>query len=271
MSKSLPVDMEASGRCPACQVITPAVRAFSVGETDFIVCQSCGLFFREKLPSVGELEAIYAAHYEEGNISSGHTEQESGDFALEGYARFLGRLFGPAMKRVLDYGAGTGRLVALMRDAGLDAAGLEFSIGARQNCLRVRGFSLLATREQLVENDYDVVTMVEVIEHLPELIGDLEAIRGSLRHGGVVFVTTPNRSGLRARFQKGYWTEARKKFHLFLFDSATLKKTLLKAGFAEVDVVRFSPIQKRGFHYWLYGRLCQCFGVPGTLCVIARK
>ena len=87
----------------------------------------------------------------------------------------------------------------------------------------------------------------------------------------MLFVTTPNRLGLRARMQKGYWREARKKFHLFLFDRASIEQMLLRAGFARVDWVRFSPLQNSGFPFWLYGRACQCLGVSGTLAVIARR
>jgi len=172
---------------------------------------------------------------------------------------------------VLDYGAGTGRLVELFREAGFQADGLEFAHAARRHGLEYRGITLFARPAELPEGVYDLVTMIEVIEHLANLMEELMAIRKAMQRGGMLFVTTPNRVGLRARMEKGYWREARKKFHLFLFDRHSLKHILLRAGFSSVEVVHFSPVPKPGRLFWLYGRVCQCLRLGGTLCVTARR
>ncbi len=267
----LGVDEKCQVECPVCRVASDCVRAFAEGEIDFVTCRRCGVAFRERPPSATELENMYATHYEASNIAHERTHQESGEYALKAYTRFL-RASGVASGTVLlDYGAGTGSFVELLRAAGVQADGLEFAQSARRHCSESRGFDLLRSWEQLPEAVYAVVTMIEVIEHLPDLMRDLAAIRRSLRPGGTLFVTTPNRRGLRARLEKGNWQEARKKFHLLLFDRAGLRQTLLQAGFSSVRSIRFSPILKPGFLFWLYGRTSQGLGLAGTLCVTAHR
>jgi SAM-dependent methyltransferase len=257
--------------CPACRVIGLAGRTFTRGEVDFRVCSSCGVLFREQMPSEGELEAIYRVHYSNEKIDGGRTEQESGEYALNAYFRFIMDEILPRDVNVLDFGAGAGRLVELFRSAGLKADGLEFSADARGHCSEHRGIDLLADIGQIEQKKYDFVTMIEVIEHLPAIHEDLQKIRDCMRPGGMLLLTTPNRMGLRARLEKGEWQEARKKFHLVLFDRKSLEKVLLGAGFSRVEWIRFSPVQKSGVGFWIYARLCQLIGLGGTLCAVARR
>jgi SAM-dependent methyltransferase len=257
--------------CPACRAASLAAPAFNRGEVDFRGCPNCGILFRQPMPSTDELAAIYTRHYSSENIDTGSTEQESGEYALNAYFRFIMDEILPRSANVLDFGAGAGRLVELYRSAGYLADGLEFSADARRHCSEHRDIELLADIGQLEKDKYDLITMIEVIEHLPAIHEDLQKVRGCIRPGGMLLVTTPNRMGLRARLEKGEWQEARKKFHLVLFDRKSLAKVLLGAGFSRVEWIRFSPVQKSGVGFWIYARLCQLIGLGGTLCAVARR
>ena len=244
---------------------------FSEGETDFLICQNCGLVFRVRFPSNAELENIYREAYCSEYIQGGNTGQESGDFAIRSYFRFLtSSVVFPGM-RVLDFGSGSGGLVEEFRRKGISADGVEYSSSARAHCAQTRGFDLLAGHDQFEPSAYDLVTMIEVIEHVTDLPGTLRALYHALKPGGLLFVTTPNRKGLRARVQRGYWREARKKFHLFLFDWRSLFFHLQAAGFEDIRRLVFSPLQRPGGKFWLAARMMQTFGVSGTLCAIAQR
>ena len=265
--RSAPVAME----CPDKSHDLPLVRVFSKGETDFCECQICGLVFRREFPSPSDLESIYQEAYSEGNIERGRTDQESGAFATSAYCRYLLSRYVRAGMRVLDIGAGTGELVMLLRQAGVDAVGVESSAVARDYCESHRGIRLAPDLAALRTESFDVVTMIEVIEHVTDLWGTLSGALRMLKPKGVLFITTPNRKGLRARVEKGFWGEARKKFHLFLFDRSSIAFHLNENGFDRVRVIRFSPIPRSGLKYWLFGRAMQVLWMPGTLCVVARR
>jgi SAM-dependent methyltransferase len=247
------------------------VQYFAKGETDFRFCKYCGCVFRESFPNPEELEKIYLQAYAKEKISESSTNQESGYYAARSYASYLMQHTAKPGDRLMDYGAGSGMLLAELRNHGLDADGVEFSESARNYCLEHRGFSLMADLQGVSDGYYQVISMIEVIEHLTDLPGSLKEIFRVLAPSGQLLVTTPSRLGLRALIEKGYWREAQKKFHLFLFDCKSINFHLKRAGFGEVRRVVFSPLQKDGCKYSIYSRTIQLLGLSGTLCVVAQK
>jgi SAM-dependent methyltransferase len=257
--------------CPDPQHTARTFPLFNSGEIDFVVCPECRLAFRERFPTALELDAIYAEAYARENIAQNETNQESGDHAMQAYASFLdGKVLRPGV-RALDFGAASGALVAQLRERSVAADGFEFSPAARDYCRAQRGFQLMGDLAAIPNAAYDVITMIEVIEHLTDLRATLEILHRALKPGGTLFVTTPNRHGWRAILERGHWREARKKFHLFLFDRRSLRHHLLGADFQQVEQIRFSPVPKPGLPIWLFGRTMQLLGLGGTLCFTARR
>lgn len=257
--------------CPDPSHKSALLTLFERGETDFRICPECGLAFRARFPSLEELDAIYASAYERERIVENATEQESGDYAAEAYGRFLRARVLPGSLRVLDFGAGTGALTSVLRHYGIEAQGVEFSADARSYCLAERGFALSSDLSTFASDSFDVITMIEVIEHLTDLRSVLVHLWSVLRPGGVLFVTTPNRRSWRALIEDGNWREARKKFHLFLFDDRSIRHHLFASGFEGVQRVWFSPVTRPGLAPWAVCRITQAMRLGGTLCFLARK
>jgi len=257
--------------CPCGAPADQLVQYFEQGETDFRLCKSCGCVFRERFPSPEELDEIYRQAYEEENISNANTNQESGDFAAQSYAGYLLEHVVKSSDRILDYGAGSGELISQLRTYGFKCDGVEFSESAREYCLVNRGFSLKSDLLATPDGYYQVISMIEVIEHLTDLTETLKEIFRVLAPGGRLFITTPSRTGFRARIEKGNWREAQKKFHLFLFDWRSINFHLKGVEFGNIQHILFSPLQKEGWRFAIYSRVIQTIGLSGTLCVLARK
>ncbi len=262
---------ESNTSCPCGASAEQLAQYFQAGETDFLICKSCSSVFRRRFPGPEELDEIYRLAYQEENIAGDTTDQESGNFANRSFADYLTTKIVKPEDRILDYGAGSGMLVSELHNRGLACDGLEFAQSAREFCMRNRGYKLLSNLEEVPDGCYQAVTMIEVIEHLTDLTGTLKEIHRVLSPGGSLFITTPNRTGFRARVEKGNWREARKKFHLFLFDWTSIRFHLDRTGFAGVERIVFSPFQKEGLKYLVYARAMQAIGMSGTLCVLASK
>lgn len=100
----------------------------------------------------------------------------------------------------LDYGAGSGHVLQLLLDRGLNAAGFDPSperqalllakIGQHKNFLGVKGAD---SAEQ-----FDVVLLMEVVEHVLDEDFDvvLERVASFVKPGGYLIASTPNNENL---------------------------------------------------------------------------
>jgi len=126
-----------------------------------------------------------------------------------GYVRWLSRLlpylverFELSGKKTLDLGCGTGELTVLMKLMGFDAIGLDVhqqdvllaKLLAEENGLSPEMFVWSDNGKLPFEsNEFDIVTMISVLEHLDDhalagLVPELARVCG-----GVVFVQAPNK------------------------------------------------------------------------------
>lgn len=94
---------------------------------------------------------------------------------------------------------------------------------------------------------YDVVTLWEVLEHVPDPLWTLRRLRPHLSDGGMIWVAAPNLSALQRRVQGKNFYNLLNKSHLTHFDRRTLAATLRRAGFRDVRrVVHFGGGARRG-------------------------
>ncbi len=108
-----------------------------------------------------------------------------------------------AGKRVLDVGCGGGILTESMATVGAQAKGIDLS----EKALKVADLHSLETgiavnyeyisAEDLAAKDagqYDVVTCMEMLEHVPEPLSIIQACSRLVKPGGKVFFSTLNRN-----------------------------------------------------------------------------
>jgi SAM-dependent methyltransferase len=95
--------------------------------------------------------------------------------------------------RILDVGCGTGANLQLLSGFG-EAEGVDISLDALQFC-RERGLNKvkLGAAEELPYEDgtFDLVTALDVVEHLDDDVGGLREMRRVLRPGGRVLLFVP--------------------------------------------------------------------------------
>jgi SAM-dependent methyltransferase len=99
---------------------------------------------------------------------------------------------------VLDLGCGRGEFLALLREAGIDARGIDADADmvayARGEGLDVEQADALAYLEARADGDLGGIFLAQVVEHLPPpaLVRLLELAHAKLREGGVLVAETIN-------------------------------------------------------------------------------
>lgn len=159
----------------------------------------------------------------------------------------------PEAERWLDFGCGNGGLVrhaaahSKVKVCGFDSG----SWAARA---RADGLPIL-TEEELgaLDGQFDVVTCVEVIEHVIDPVPFLKNIRAKLRRGGLLFLTTGNAAKAPREFST--WGYVNPEIHVSYFTPQALASALSSSGFrAEPtgfvagfeDVIRFKVLKALG-------------------------
>ncbi|HWC85999.1 MAG TPA: class I SAM-dependent methyltransferase [Solirubrobacteraceae bacterium] len=198
---------------------------------------------------------------------------------------------------LLDIGAGRGELVVAAAARGARAVGVEYSTTAVELSRRTLaahgnpgGASVIladARALPLPDAEFDVVTMLDVIEHLTpaEQAGVLAQARRVLRPGGRLYVhTAPNRLiyAVTYRLQRALHPGRLRRWprqprhhyeltmHVGEHSARSLRRTLAQAGFDPVQVTHgewvyesFVPDQSARALYWRLAahRLTRAFGV----------
>lgn len=97
--------------------------------------------------------------------------------------------------RILEVGCGTGSNIALLQGFGrvdaIEPDGPARALAARRSGLDVRGGFLPADGPSIEDGAYDLIVLLDVLEHIPEDGPALEVLRAKLAPGGRLLVTVP--------------------------------------------------------------------------------
>jgi SAM-dependent methyltransferase len=135
---------------------------------------------------------------------------------------------------VLDVGCAAGYFLRVMREQGWDVRGVEPSAPMRQRAQHELGSALLhASLDDpgLAPDSFDLVTLWDVLEHVPDPLATLRRARELLRPGGRLVLETQNVASPAARLLGRRWQHYKHAEHLYHFDPRTLRRALGQAGF----------------------------------------
>ena len=149
----------------------------------------------------------------------------------------------PAQERAsgrawLDFGCGAGGLLKFLRErGGFEVAGHDVGSYA-ERLRRDDGFTLFNLEElqALPDGRYDVISCIEVLEHVPEPRPLIALVARLLRPGGLLILTTGNLASPVARWQGLSFSYCIPEIHVSLFNPRLLATLYTEAGLTPVRV-----------------------------------
>ena len=258
------------GDCPVCH--GPGTKPYGRRKQLFLSqCSDCCSVYRTVFPSEDELNEIYGSDY----YDSWNIEADTGAFwemkvqNCTSYLRGLDRYIkGSGKRTLLDVGCAHGFMLEAAVQEGYTPSGLEISPAG--DLARKRGFHVLPSPledDPFPPESFDVVTMVDVIEHFTDPQSALRSVWAMLKPGGVVFMVTPDITSVSARILRGAWPHYLPE-HLIYYSPKSMKKLL---DLTNIDVLEIGPGYKYLTVNYILGHLRYSPGgiVPGALSGLA--
>lgn len=244
--------------CPVCNHTNTHIaiqsQDFSLTQAPFTIyhCDDCSFRFTSPVPSQAEIGQYYKfIEY----IS--HTDVKEGWMNRMYHAvrtktllqktKWVQSLFTGHKGHLLDIGAGTGAFVNAMQQKDWKVTGLEPDASTRDKAFENYQIHLASTDTiyDLPENEFEVISMWHVLEHVHDLKPYLRQCFKSLKHNGRLIIAVPNYTSFDAKFYKKYWAAYDLPRHLYHFSPASMATLLNELGF---EIVTLKPMWYDSFY-----------------------
>lgn len=197
------------------------------GETSALrKCRRCSFIFADELPHP-DLVGLYRSMTDPEYASTARARREQMRQLLD-----LAMSYHPHGRSLLDVGAGIGLLTTEALARGLRSDGVEPSRWCVETAAKTNRVSLLCgTLEECRDRlgEYDLVMMVDVIEHTVEPLRLIQEGASRLAPGGLLFIVTPDISSPLARLMGRWWWHHRVG-HVCYFTRGAMHRALEESG-----------------------------------------
>lgn len=201
--------------------------------SNVVKCKSCGLVSFNPQPSEADLKNYYNIFHDESisnidsNILPRILSRKRELKEIEEYITSKGK--------ILDIGCANGEFLKAAQEEGWKAKGFETCPETANYAIEKLGLDVVIG-SNLVDagfsaNEFDVITMQHVIEHLKNPLSTLKEVHKAIKSNGLLWISTPNFDSFMAKAQGIRWEWKAWPNHLYYFTLETMRKYLEKTGF----------------------------------------
>ena len=208
-------------------------------------CIHCGFVYVNPRLVNEQLNAIYQHNYFQ-NKDYGYVDYEQEKrLRVKNFERWLkcAERFMPSGKPIiaLDVGCAAGYCLDVMQNKGWQAEGLELD---QEMCSSLVGTGHIVSHTELENfegiHKYSIITLFDVIEHIPDIDAAFKQLNKILEKDGIVIVITPNHNSLQRKIFRKKWFQYKPIEHIQYFTGKTL------AAFAERNGLRTHYFARSG-------------------------
>ena len=195
-------------------------------------CLCCGTIFTRTEIKTNTLEDLYDHYYDQARFELSSVVAHSLERQVLSFVPFR------SSGKILDIGFGEGGLLQIAEGQNWQCYGTEISprsleYGAQQGWV----VSDNANNDvRFMPQSFDVVTMIELLEHVPNPQEIIQAAAHWLRPGGLLYLTTPNARSLNQRLLGLDWSVFSPPEHLVIWSPKGIQHALHSAGFQSLRI-----------------------------------
>lgn len=147
--------------------------------------------------------------------------------------------------KYLDVGCSFGIYMKAAKDIGYEVSGVEIADNAARYArdqFDLDVFIGTLEKAKYKENTFDVVTIYDVLEHIPDINIFLNEINRILKPGGVLVIQCPNIESLAFAILKQKWNWLLVPNHLWHFSKRSFIRILDDTGFSIVKITTWDDV-----------------------------
>lgn len=211
----------------------------------YFKCISCGLVTTYPYPDASTIEAHYSRKFDNGNYSLLRTYSKEYMQVYNKFAEVIEQQLEFSQKKIegikiLDIGCFTGDFLENLSNRGADVYGVELqdrAVNIANMKLPGRIYKADVMSNEFPAIEFDIVSLLGLIEHVLEPIKILERTSELLKHDGLIIIQTPDSNSFIARVMRKYWPPYAPIEHIHLFSRQSLEMILKQLGFKNISII----------------------------------
>lgn len=205
-------------------------------DLNIVKCNVCGFVYVNPRVIPEELIAIYRHNYFKNKKYGYVSYEQEKRLRIKNFERWLAdtKRFLPPDKNIqaLDVGCAAGYCLDVMKKMGYYPEGLELD---ERMCEDLNAAGHHVSKQTLIsfttDNKYMLITMFDVIEHIPDVDAAFKRLNYLLEDDGILVIVTPNYSSFQRRLFKKRWFQYKPVEHIHYFTKFSLSIFAERNGF----------------------------------------
>lgn len=191
-------------------------------------CRRCDLNYLNPRQKQQDLQKKYSHDYSAGYIAKEKSKRKRAKKIIRNILRHK------TTGNFLDIGCSAGFILNEARARGFETYGVDISplgLNYAKDILKLKVYEGDLENSKFPEKFFDVITLYNLIEHIPDPLKLLKEIARVSKKGALIEIWTPDIGHWRAKLRKERWNNIFPE-HLYYFTKPTLCKMLEKSGLA---------------------------------------
>ncbi len=191
-------------------------------------CRLCGLSYLNPRLLSDDLRDKYSHDYSAGYIAKEKSKKKRAKKIIKNILRHK------RSGNFLDIGCSAGFILNEARERGFEAYGVDISpLGLKhaKEVIKLNVFEGYLEQAGFSDDFFDVITLYNLIEHIPDPTQFLKEIARIAKYGALIEIWTPDIGHWNAKLKRERWKNIFPE-HLYYFTKETMQKMLEKSGLA---------------------------------------